>query len=224
MSREAELGRAVFRIYCAPCHGRNAEGGRAPDLTRGQFNAGERDEDLARVIGEGVRGTDMIGFSDMISRENTERIVAYIRAVGQPPITISGDAAQGETIFWGKGACGTCHQVGSRGGNFGPDLTRIGRSRSAFHLREALVQPDAHISGGYSGVSVVTRDGKKLAGIEVGIDQFSVRLREPNGTYHSFLRSELTSATQLEKSLMPSYAGKLSDGELGSVVVYLMSL
>ena len=31
--KAAEIGRGMFRIYCAPCHGIRAQGGRGPDLT-----------------------------------------------------------------------------------------------------------------------------------------------------------------------------------------------
>ena len=46
-------GQKLFSVSCAPCHGKNgegaqgqAEGMRPPDLTRGVFKAGRRDEDL----------------------------------------------------------------------------------------------------------------------------------------------------------------------------------
>ena len=39
----AGIGYGVFRIYCAPCHGFRAQGGRGPDLSRGVFRSGEQD-------------------------------------------------------------------------------------------------------------------------------------------------------------------------------------
>ena len=52
-----EAGRGAFRIYCTPCHGIRAEGGRGPDLTRGVYSAGETDAALFDVISNGVPGT-----------------------------------------------------------------------------------------------------------------------------------------------------------------------
>jgi cytochrome c oxidase cbb3-type subunit 3 len=57
-AEQIDIGRSMFRIYCAPCHGIHAQGGRGPDLTRGVYNAGEQDSDLFRVIADGVRGTE----------------------------------------------------------------------------------------------------------------------------------------------------------------------
>jgi mono/diheme cytochrome c family protein len=37
-----------------------------------------------------------------------------------------GDAARGNALFEGKGACLGCHRVGDKGSRFGPDLTDIG--------------------------------------------------------------------------------------------------
>ena len=79
-SIDAELGKATFRIYCAPCHGRNAEGGRGPDLTTGSFAVGDRDEDLIRVIENGVAGSEMRGYATNIASDNIRRLVVYIRS------------------------------------------------------------------------------------------------------------------------------------------------
>ena len=37
----AGVGYGIFRIYCAPCHGIHAQGGRGPDLSRGVFASGD---------------------------------------------------------------------------------------------------------------------------------------------------------------------------------------
>jgi mono/diheme cytochrome c family protein len=145
----AESGRVMFRIYCSPCHGIRAEGGRGPDLTRGVYSAGEADADLHGVILNGVPGTEMPGYSSSLGEENAWRLVTYLRSVSrQETAAVTGDRASGEAIFWGKGACGKCHTVGSKGGRLGPDLTRAGRMRSVKYLREALVSPDADITPG----------------------------------------------------------------------------
>src|SRR5216684_1052880 len=55
-------GAKVFLTSCATCHGKTGEGAEAqveglhpPDLTRGEFRAGKGDDDLFRVISEGVQ-------------------------------------------------------------------------------------------------------------------------------------------------------------------------
>src|SRR6266545_2875378 len=126
----AETGRGMFRIYCSPCHGIRAQGGRGPDLSRGAFAAGDRDSDLYRVISAGVAGTEMGSYSEL-GKDSVWRLVSYIRSASRHESgPVPGDAARGSELFWGKGQCGKCHSAGARGGRTGPDLTRIGRQRS----------------------------------------------------------------------------------------------
>ena len=54
----AETGRWTFRIFCAPCHGIHADGGRGPDLTRGTYSVGEEDKE------RGIPGMEMPPYGD----------------------------------------------------------------------------------------------------------------------------------------------------------------
>src|SRR5271157_576772 len=105
------LGRVMFRIYCAPCHGIQAKGGRGPDLTLGTYSAGDKDRDLFRVIARGVPGSEMAGYAGRIDDEAIWRLVSYVRSVAhRENVPVEGDPNAGEKIFWGKGSCGQCHQ------------------------------------------------------------------------------------------------------------------
>jgi len=224
--KAAEVGRWSFRIYCAPCHGIHAEGGRGPDLTLGTYNAGDRDIDLFRVISHGVPGTEMAGYGGRVEDEGIWRLVAYIRSVARHEnSTAQGDAGTGEKLFWGKGGCGGCHRVAERGRALGPDLSRIGRLRSLAYLRTSILKPDEDVTPGYATVTVVTRDGKTIAGVEKSYDNFSAQLVDLSGKYYSFLRDEVSSMKREPRSLMPStYGQSLSANEINDVLAYLVSL
>jgi cytochrome c oxidase cbb3-type subunit III len=220
----AEAGRGIFRIYCSPCHGIKAEGGRGPDLTRGVYAAGEKDADLYRVISEGSPATEMPSFSSSIGEEGIWRLVSYIRSAARKDREApAGDRAAGETLFWGKAGCGGCHRAGVRGGRVGPDLSLAGRSRSLKYLRESVVDPNADISPGYATIEVVTRAGKKIIGVQRGYDNFSAQLMDLQENYYSFLKSDVQSLKREMKSLMPSYS-KLPPREIDDLVAYLQSL
>ncbi len=225
-AQAAEAGRGIFRIYCSPCHGIHAEGGRGPDLTRGVYSAGEHDSDLLGVISKGVPGTEMPSFAVSLGDENIWRVVAYIRsATRRDAEKVTGDANAGEKLFWGKGGCGGCHRVGSRGGRMGPDLTRAGRSRSLQYLRESVISPNADLTPGYATITVVTRDGKKIAGVQRNFDNFSAQLMDSRENYYSFLKSDVTSITREYRSLMPETYGTLfSPPELNDLLAYLTGL
>ncbi len=221
-----EAGRGAFRIYCSPCHGIRAEGGRGPDLTRGIYSVGERDADLFAVISNGAPGTEMPSFSLGLGDENIWRVISYLRSVTRRDAEkATGNAPSGEKLFWGKGGCGACHRVGARGGRMGPDLTRSGRSRSLQYLRESVISPNADLTPGYNTITVVTRDGKKIVGVQRGFDNFSAQLMDAQENYHSFLKSDVTSVKREFRSLMPDGYGKMfAKAELEDLVAYLSRL
>jgi putative heme-binding domain-containing protein len=223
----AETGRWTFRILCAPCHGIRADGGRGPDLTLGTYSAGDQDADLFRVISRGVPGTEMAAYSGRVTDREISGLVAYIRSVAHAadPGAIRGNAAAGETIFWNKGGCGQCHRVGTKGNSLGPDLTRVGRQRSMAYLHASVLQPDADVTPGYATVAVVTRDGKKIVGVERNFDNFSAQFVDLSGKYYSFEREDVISMTREPRSLMPSTYGKMfSEAEINDLLAYLTGL
>lgn len=218
-------GGAAFRPWCTPCHGVRGEGGRGPDLTRGVYFAGDKDSDLFRAIANGVPGTSMAGFEGDLREDDIWRIVAFIRSLARRDIArISGDRASGEKLFWGKGACGSCHMVGGKGGRLGPELSRIGRERSLAYLRESVLSPDSDVQPEYATITAVKRDGTKITGTGQ-LDNFSVRIYDDAGNYYSFLRTDLASATREMHSLMPGNYGRLfTSGEIDDLIAYLVGL
>ncbi len=220
------VGKASFRLRCSICHGIHAEGGRGPALNRGEFAAGDTDLAIYRVIAEGIPGTEMPAFGARSTEDNIWRMVAYLRtfepAAGEKP---DGNVARGEEVFWNQGGCGGCHRVGQRGGAFGPSLTRIGRSRSAEYLRDALVDPEKDLPPGYYVVKIVTADGQTVHGIGLGYDDFSAQLIDASGKIHSYLREDAQSIEREFASLMPdSYAESLTDEQQKDVLAYMQSL
>jgi len=116
-------------------------------------------------------------------------------------------------------------RIGARGSGLGPDLTRAGRQRSLAYLRESVVAPDADITPGYATITVVTRDGKKIIGVEKGFDNFSARLIDLSGHYYSFNKDDVTSIQREYRSVMPSSYGRLfSERELEDLVAFLAGL
>jgi putative heme-binding domain-containing protein len=224
-------GRKLFLQSCATCHGATGQGAegqvegmRPPDLTRGGFKAGRRDDDLFRVISEGVLGTPMPSFKSF-GTDQIWRLVTFVRSLSAVTPALNGDPAAGETLFWGKGGCGRCHQMGSRGGRLGPDLSRGGSGGNASNrLKESIVDPNADITPGYAIVTVVTANGQTITGVERWLDNFSVRLIDESGNEHSFLRDEVKSATREMRSLMPGNYGQiLTEAEINNLVAYIVA-
>ena len=221
----ADAGRGAFRIYCKPCHGIDAKGGRGPDLTSGNYLAGNRDEDLFRVIAEGVSGTDMAAYEVRLPDQTIWSIISYIRmSASEDETPVTGDPAVGEKLFWEKVQCGSCHRIGGRGGRLGPDLTTAGRSRSVAYLRQSMTDPNADFSRGYQTLTVVTLDGARIEGIEKNYDNFSAQLMDAQENFHSYLSSEVRSMKRELRSLMPAYGGSLTAREIDDLLAYLAGL
>jgi putative heme-binding domain-containing protein len=226
-AKAVESGRLQFRMACAGCHGLRATGGRSgPNLTRGTFAAGNTEADLYRVISDGVPGTEMPAFTSRLQDDERWRLASYINSLSpHDTVPIPGDPDSGERLFWEKGGCGQCHRIGTRGSSLGPNLSRIGRQRSLDYLRESIVSPDAEVTSGYATVTVVTRDGKKITGVERGFDNFSAQLMDLSNRYYSFQKDNVASIQREYRSLMPSnYVRLFSARELDDLLAFLAGL
>ena len=90
---------------------------------------------------------------------------------------------------------------------------------------ESILQPSKDIDPQYESLQVVTKKGITITGLRVNQTNFSVQLREADGRFHSFDRSELDEVNVLKISLMPGdVAEHLSVKELHDVFAYMMSL
>ena len=136
----------------------------------------------------------------------------------------AGDVAAGRVIFEGKGACVTCHAIAGRGGSLGPDLSKIGVTRSPESLRLALLNPDAEMGREYFTVVAVTKGGETFRGIMLNEDDLSIQIRDSDGNPRSLLKDELKSLRREQRSLMPSYSGRLAAAEIDDLVSYLRTL
>ena len=71
----------------------------------------------------------------------------------QHALTHQGDAKRGAKLFADakRTRCAICHRVGGKGGEVGPDLSRIGGKFDRPHLIESLLEPSRQIVEVHSG-------------------------------------------------------------------------
>jgi cytochrome c oxidase cbb3-type subunit 3 len=217
------VGKATFRSNCAFCHGLTGGGGRGPALSSGRFVHGSTTDDISNVIRSGVPGTTMPAFE--FEKSELNELIAYVRSLsGSAPKAspVAGDRVKGREIY-DRSGCGGCHRIGMEGSVFGPELTRIGTGRSAEYLRESIVNPSADIPEEYGGVTVVTRDGRRITGVRVNEDTFTVQMRDASQNFRMFQKDEIQQVIPETKSLMPPYSS-LSKDDLQNLLTYLDSL
>ena len=76
-----------------------------------------------------------------------------------------GDFQRGVQAFTrAKLACFSCHRIGSAGGIIGPELTQIGKHRTAEELAESLLWPSRKQESAYQSYKIQTEDSQILTG------------------------------------------------------------
>jgi putative heme-binding domain-containing protein len=121
-----------------------------------------------------------------------------------------------------KAACFSCHQVGYRGGNVGPDLTRIGAIRSERDLLESIVFPSASFVRGYEPILVATKDGKSHNGLLRKDAPDEILLVIAADKEERIPRSEIEAIEPSKVSVMPAGLDQqLTVQELADLVAFL---
>jgi len=218
-------GRRIFESQCAWCHGTNGTGGTGPSLQRATLRHAANDKSLVDIVRNGIPGTEMPGFTSALTERTAWQTAAYVRSLGRTAeAPIAGDVKRGAALYESTG-CGSCHVIAGRGTTIGPELTAIGALRGASHLRESIVNPAATHPPGYLVVRARTNAGREIRGIRLNEDVFWIHIRDAGGTLHVLQKSDLSSLDrELEATLMPSYASRLSAAELDDLIAYLASL
>ena len=112
---DIEHGARLYAENCDRCHGANGNGVSGVDLRSGRFRNAVSDQDLARVITNGIPATGMLGFK--FDAAELTGVVAYLRNMNSfdRESVKTGDAARGRNVFEGRGGCPRCHRVGTQG-------------------------------------------------------------------------------------------------------------
>ncbi len=144
-------------------------------------------------------------------------------ALAQQVDTPSGDSARGQALVESSG-CFDCHRIDDRGSRLGPNLSDVGSRRTPSRLQQALVAPDDEVLFENRFVRFVTTDGATITGRLLNQDAISVQLITPKEELKSYLRNGIRDYTIVDKGLMPSVQGKLTDQQVADIVAYLSSL
>jgi putative membrane-bound dehydrogenase-like protein len=137
----------------------------------------------------------------------------------------SGDIRRGQAVFNGaKAACLTCHEVGYVGGKIGPDLTKVGATRSDRDLLEAIVYPSLSFVRSYEPVVVATKDGRTLSGLVRKDSSDELILNVAANQDVRVARDEIEEIRPGTVSLMPAgLDAQISRQELADLVAFLRS-
>jgi putative heme-binding domain-containing protein len=221
---DIQYGSTIYAAECTRCHGPTGDQVSGVDLRSGRFRNATTDDDLRRIVTNGIPGTSMPG--RRLGNPEVTAIIAYIRNMrdfDSKKVAI-GDRARGQAIFEGKGRCATCHRVGATGSHIGPDLSDIGSSRSPGTIEQSLVDPTSRMLPINRPVRIVTKDGRTISGRRLNEDTYTVQLIDDHERLVSLEKAALREYAVLETSTMPSAKGTLDAQEVADVIAYLSSL
>jgi putative heme-binding domain-containing protein len=211
-------GGALFRERCADCHGADAKGVRGPDLTR-LWNAPNVDERVFQTIRNGIPGSIMPPSS--APDVELRAIITYLRSISTARNEAStGNVGNGQRLF--DAQCASCHRINDRGGDLGPDLSRIAASQSNQVLTDAIRNASASFTSGYEPVTIVMRDGQRIQGTRKSEDAFSIQIMDTRERLQGYVKTNVREVIRERTSLMPDFGvDRLSNQDLDDVIAYL---
>lgn len=216
-------GMGLFRGRCADCHGMDARGVRAPDITQ-VWASGRTDDGLFKIVKGGIPGTEMPANPRIFDHEAWQ-ILAYLRTLAAPAPTDPprGNAENGQKIFGTM--CASCHRVNGTGGRLGPDLSRIGSARSREMIGRRIRGSVEGFRPGYEPVTLTPHTGPPVYGVKKNEDLFSVQIMDTGERIQGFEKDKMKTVENGVRSAMPAFgSNRLSDPDLDDLLRYLQTL
>jgi quinoprotein glucose dehydrogenase len=137
-----------------------------------------------------------------------------------------GNVERGRKTFFERSelSCVRCHKINDRGGEVGPDLSKIGGRQKRDYLLEAIVLPDKQIAKGFDPVVIVTESGKVYAGIIKEDDGKEIRLMTAEGNVVAIPKAEIEEQARGRSAMPEDLIKKLSYSDLRDLVEFLAQL
>lgn len=178
-------GAKLFAQNCSACHGDTAKGGRAPDLTSGQWKHGGTDEDLKRNIIKGIPGTQMPAIA--LSEAEVKKVIAFLRSLSSAAKSggLAGNLESGRQLFFGSAKCSSCHMFGGRGDILASDLTDVRNRHQTPQLAKRMQSP-------IKMVEARLASGATVRGVQKGEDTFTLRLMDESRKWHFLNKREVS--------------------------------
>jgi cytochrome c oxidase cbb3-type subunit III len=221
-----QSGRDLFRQDCSFCHGRDAGGGESgPDLTRSKLVTDDVDGNkIAAVVRNGrpEKGMPRFDRSDLqiaglVAFIHTQQNLALTRKGGRKGVDVAdlqtGNAEAGKQYFDGAGGCANCHSPTG-------DLAGIASRYRGLELEEQMLYP-AHAK---STVTVTLASGQAITGTLAYLDEFTVGLIDPTGSYRSWRTGDVKYRVDAPVNAHVELFSKYTDADIHNLMAYLQTL
>ena len=182
------------------------------DLPAAEVNAARRQQWLRHRNPE-IRARMEQLFGGAANPDRQKVIDAYASV-----LTLKGDAARGKPLF--EKHCATCHKLGDKGGEVGPDLTGLA-DKPTDYLLTAILDPNRAIEPQYVAYTAELKNGQQITGVLAAESGNRVTLIAADGKRQTVMRAELVSLESTGRSAMPEGLEKdLSAQDLADVIAH----
>jgi putative heme-binding domain-containing protein len=248
-------GARLFAPVCgnAYCHGAGGKGGGALRL-RGK---GLESPYLFKTISNGIPGTAMLSFKSEFSEDQIWKLVAFITSdsatnlaagaeapaaekpaasTAQPKpadsdaaLAIIGSVQAGKALFFDSSqpkSCHSCHSLQGEGTPIGPDLSKLA-VKAPRELLLSIILGREIKDPRFATVTVVLRNGDKIAGVKKEEDADSIRVYDTTelpAVLRTIQKADIAKLEASNESLMPKdYASIYTMKQLLDLVAFLKS-
>jgi len=136
--------------------------------------------------------------------------------------TLSGSTEIGANIF--ENACISCHKIGNKGKDIGPNLSKIGSKFDQNGLLDAILNPSASVAFGYTLNEVKTKSGNSFYGFIISEGK-TIVLKTTAGDQQVIDKRQVIAIKPMKSSIMPSgTALGLDEQDLSNLTTYLLTL
>jgi putative membrane-bound dehydrogenase-like protein len=139
----------------------------------------------------------------------------------------AGAPAAGERLFFHPRGpqCFACHRVRGKGGEVGPDLSRVGRGVERDRLIDSILQPSRDVAPDFAAWEIITREGDSWVGRILKEETKELTLLGPSNRPVSIPRGDIAVRRPSRVSMMPDGLQRgLTRKEFRDLVAFLLSL
>jgi cytochrome c oxidase cbb3-type subunit 3 len=179
---------------------------------------------ITEVVRNGRPEKKMPAFN--FSAEENRSLIAFIhqtqvqstaRPGGRRGVDITdlqtGNADMGRQYFNGAGGCSKCHSATG-------DLAGIAARFEGLQLEARMLYP----RNAKSRVTVTLPSGKEITGFVAYQDEFTIGLRDGDGTYHSWPANRVHYVVDAPVEAHVELFGKYTDDDIHNLMAYLQTL
>ena len=140
--------------------------------------------------------------------------------------TFGGDPQAGKELFFNKTelSCVRCHKIQGVGGEVGPNLSEIAKTKDNRYLLQSIVEPDAKIAENFETAVLLTEDDQIVTGILRHEDASRIELIDAEGKIIELDPEEIVSRKKGKSAMPIDLLKHLTRRELRDLVAYLASL